>query len=48
MSLGTMGRSVLFAVCAAVLLGALVGSAWAVAHVLVLVTQSIADGANGT
>jgi hypothetical protein len=36
---------VLFVVCAGVLLGALVGSTWAVAHVLVIVVDGIGSGA---
>jgi hypothetical protein len=47
MSLGTLGRAVLFAACACVLLGALVIAAWAFAHIAVAVLDGIAtDGAS--
>jgi hypothetical protein len=43
MSLGTLGRAVLFVVCAGVLLCALVVAAWAFGHIAVAVLDGIAN-----
>ena len=48
MSLGTVGRAVLFMACAGVLLCALVVAAWAFGHVAVAVLDGIAGDAGAS